>query len=75
MASKLDFLSPYDPEKPIYLQRDRSKTGLGYLLFQPGDEETKENMEEKEKTEEEAEETKRKRNLLDATLSPWEPQD
>ena len=64
MANELDFLSPYDPEKPIYLQTDRSKTSLGYLLFQPGDKETKENMEEKEKTEEEAEETKRKKEPL-----------
>ena len=41
MASKVGFLSPYDPEKPIYLKTNGLKLGLGYLLFQPGDEETK----------------------------------
>ena len=41
MASEMNFLSPYDPEKDIYIQTDGSKTGLGYLLFQPGEEEVK----------------------------------
>ena len=39
MASKMDFLSPYDHEKEIFIQTDGSKTGLGYHLFRPGDEE------------------------------------
>ena len=29
MASKMDFLSPYNPKKEIYLQTDGAKTGLG----------------------------------------------
>ena len=54
-ASKVDFLSPYDPKKPIYLQTDGSKSNLRYLLFQDGDEETAQT------TEGESEETKRKK--------------
>ena len=30
-------MSPYNPEKKIYLQTDRSKSGLGYILYQEGD--------------------------------------
>ena len=41
MASEMDFLSPYDPEKEIIIKTDGLKTGLGYILFQPGDDETK----------------------------------
>ena len=37
MAADVNFLSPYDPEKELFLQTDGSKSGLGYLLFQEGD--------------------------------------
>ena len=37
LASEVNILSPYDPEKEIYLQTDGSKTGLGYILYQNGD--------------------------------------
>ena len=43
----MGFLSPYDPEKEIFLQTDGSKTGLGYILFQSGEEETNEESGEK----------------------------
>merc|ERR1712081_19270 len=60
MASEMDFLSHYDPEKEIFIQTDGSKTGLGYILFQPGDEETKdESGETNEKGEEGTKKTKK----------------
>ena len=37
MASDVNFLSPYDPNKELYLQTDGSKSGLGYLCYQEGD--------------------------------------
>ena len=30
LTKKVDFLSPYDPKKPIYLQTDGLKSVLGY---------------------------------------------
>ena len=37
LAEEVDFLSPYNQEKELYLQTDGSKTGLGYLLYQQED--------------------------------------
>ena len=36
MASYVDFLSPYDPNKELFLQTNGSKFGFGYLLYQEG---------------------------------------
>ena len=65
MATKVNFLSPYDPKKPIYLQTDGSKSNLRYLLSQNGDEETT------QPAEGESEETK-KRNLSEEESYLWE---
>ena len=40
LAKEVDFFFPYNPKKPIFLQTDGLKFGLGYLLYQDGDKET-----------------------------------
>ena len=48
-TESLDFLSPYNPEKDLYISTDGSKEGLCYVLWQKN-EEAKEGREKKRST-------------------------
>ena len=68
LAKEVDFFFPYNPKKPIFLQTDGSKSGLGYLLYIDGDKEA-------EPAAEAGAETTKKKKHSDAEWYPWEQPD